>query len=179
MAEKQSRIRVLILGLGVVAALTLLLWQDRGQEPVMVRLKQKVIQARAILGQQKTVVAIAPLQIDQKNESSPSILPPVKDEVKNLNDKGVDLVLKKQCWPGIFLFKQAMDLDPSRIEPVMNMAVTLGEIGLSLPAARYLSMAETMDPNYPLLRIIRQMRQDRMQSVSPEQSPELPNDQKR
>ena len=83
-----------------------------------------------------------------------------------LNDRGVDLVLQKQYWPGIFLFKQAMDLDHSRIEPVMNMAVTLDEVGLSRPAARYLAMAEAMDPDYPPLRINRQNRTDRMSGVS-------------
>jgi hypothetical protein len=53
-----------------------------------------------------------------------------------------------------------MELDPSRIAPVMYMAVTLDEIGLSLPAARYLAKSEAMDPNYPLLRTNRQKRQD-------------------
>ena len=82
-------------------------------------------------------------------------------------------------WPGIFLFKQAMDLDQSRIEPVMNMAVTLDEIGLSRPAAKYLAMVEVMDPDYPPLRINSQNRKNKMPGVSFKQSPELPNDQKR
>ena len=105
-------------------------------------------------------------------------MPPVKDEVMILNDKGVDLVLQKQYWPGIFLFKQAMDLDHSRIEPVMNMAVTLDEVGLSRPAARYLAMVEALDPNYLPLRVNRQNRTDRMSGVSLKSSPELPHDQK-
>ena len=166
MAEKQSRSRALILGLGVIAALIVLLWQGRGLEPVMVRLKQKMTQVRTVLEQQQSVVPIAPLQVEQKNESPTVKLPPVKDEVMILNDKGVDLVLQKQYWPGIFLFKQAMDLDHSRIEPVMNMAVTLDEVGLSRPAARYLAMVEALDPNYLPLRVNRQNRTDRMSGVS-------------
>ena len=179
MAEKQSRSRALILGLGGVAVLALFLWLGRGQEPVLVRLQQKIMQVRTILAQHRSVVAIAPLQVEQKIESPSAKLPPVKDEVMILNDKGVGLVLKKQYWPGIFLFKQAMGLDQSRIEPVMNMAVTLDEIGLSRPAARYLAMAETMDPNYPPLRINSQNRKNKMPGVSLKHSPELPNDQKR
>lgn len=178
MAEKQSRSRVLILGLAVVAALILLLWQDRGQGPVLVRLQQKMMQVRTVWEQHKSVV-IAPLKVEQKIAPSPAQLPPVKDEVMILNDKGVDLVLQKQYWPGIFLFKQAMDLDHSRIEPVMNIAVTLDEIGLSRPAARYLAMAETMNPDYPPLRINSQKKKDKMSGISPKQPPELPHDQKR
>jgi hypothetical protein len=177
MAEKQSRSRVLILGLTVVAALILFLWQDRGHGPVLVRLQQKMMQVRTVWEQHKSVV-IAPLKVEQKIAPSLAQLPPVKDEVMVLNDKGVDLVLQKQYWPGIFLFKQAMDLDHSRIEPVMNMAVTLDEIGLSRPSARYLAMAETMNPDYPPLRINSQNRKDKMSGVSPKQSPELLHDQK-
>lgn len=179
MAEKKSRSRVLILGLGVVIALTVLLWQGRGQKPVLVRLKQKIAQIYPTSDQQKSVTSHASLQVEQKVEQSTANLSPVKDEVIILNDKGVDLVLKKQYWPGIFLFKQAMELDKSRIEPVINMAVTLDEIGLSRPAARYLEMAESMDPDYPPLRKNLQIRKDKMSGVSLKQSPELPNDRKR
>ena len=179
MAEKQGHSRAFILGLGVAAALSFLLWQGRGQGPVLVRLQQKIMQARTLLGQHESVVAIAPLQVEQKVESPPAKLPPVKDEVIVLNDQGVDLVLKKQYWPGIFLFKQAMDLDQSRIEPVVNMAVTLDEIGLSRPAARYLAKAEAMDPNYSPLRINRQIMKDKMSGTSFKQSPEFPHDRKR
>jgi tetratricopeptide (TPR) repeat protein len=170
MAKKQNRSRVLILGLGIVTALIILLWQIKGKDSELVWLKQKIMPSSTVQQKQKTIIAIAPLKIEQKIELQPA----VKDEVKDLNDKGVDLVLQQQYWPAIFLFKQAMELDRSRIEPVVNMAATLDEIGLSLPAARYLAMAEAMDPNYSLLRINHLKRQDKIQSASPKQSPEFP-----
>lgn len=172
MAEKQSRRRAFILGLAVVAALAIFLWQGRGQAPGW--LKQKIAQISPRSGHKQSVPVGAPSPAEVPSAKST----PIKDEVLILNDKGVDLVLQKQYWPAIFLFKQAMDLDQSRIEPVMNMAVTLEEIGLSRPAARYLAMAETLNPDYVPLRINRQNRKDRMAGVSHKQSPELPHGQK-
>jgi hypothetical protein len=90
LAEKQSRSRVLILALGAAAILIVFLWQGRGQDSGMVWLKQKIMPVSS-RQQQKPAVAITPLQIEEKVD-----LPPVKDEVKDLNDRGVDLVLQKQ-----------------------------------------------------------------------------------
>jgi hypothetical protein len=178
LVKKQSRNRAFILGLGVVAAVAVFLWLGRGPDSGLVRLQQKIVQMRTFLKPQQAV-AIAPVQVEQKIDSPTAKLPPVKDEVSVLNDQGVDLVLKKQYWPGVFLFKQAIELNRSRIEPIMNMAVTLDEMGLSRPAARYLAMAEAMDPEYPPLRINRQNKLNKMLGVHPEHSPESPNDKKR
>lgn len=151
MVEKQSRYRGYLIGIGLVAASAIFLWQGSGRMPGLSLLKQKIRESRVPLEQPKPVIAIAPLRVESQGVPSPS--PPVTDEVTILNDKGVDLVLKKQFWPAIFLFKQAMELDHKRIEPVVNMAVTLDEIGLSCPSARYLAMAEMMNPEYaPLQR---------------------------
>ena len=173
-----SRTRTLILGLGVIAALIILLWQANDKVPVLARMKQEIVRIATIQKQGTAVVAIAPLQMQQKVEVPAVKSLPDKDEVTILNDKGVALVLEKQYWPGVFLFKQAMDLDQSRIEPVMNMAVTLDELGLSRPAARYLVMVEEMRPDYPPLQLIRQHRKERMQGVDLKKSPESPHDQK-
>jgi hypothetical protein len=45
-----------------------------------------------------------------------------------------------------------MHLDSSAIIPIINMAVVLTDMGLSRPAARYLALAEAIDPGHPWLR---------------------------
>ena len=75
---------------------------------------------------------------------------PANDPVA-LNAAGVSLVLKKKLWEGMYYFDRAIRLDPSRIIPIINMAAVLTELGLSRPAARYLAMAEALDPEYPWL----------------------------
>jgi len=176
MAEKQHRNRVFILGLGITAAVAVLLWQSRGEESGLVWLQEKTARVRTLLKPRQAVPV--PAQVEQ-NIAPPSVpQPSVKDEVTTLNDKGVDLVLKKQYWPGVFLFKQAIELDRSRIEPIMNMAVTLDEMGLSRPAARYLAMAETMNPEYLPLQINRRNRLNKMLGIHPEHAAESPHDDK-
>jgi len=179
MIERQSRNRVYLIGLGLVAAAVIVLWQGSGQRFGLALLQQKMTAMRALPEQPKSTIAIAPLQVEQKMESLPSASPssPVKDEVTILNDKGVDLVLKKQYWPAIFLFKQAMELDQKRIEPVVNMAVTLNELGLSRPSARYLAMAETMNPGYAPLRINRKTGRGQIHGVDSTQKTGLLDDQ--
>jgi hypothetical protein len=170
MVEKQGRNRVYLIVLGLVAATAIFLWQDGGRIPGAALFKWKKAEHHAPLEQPKPVIAIAPLQVEPEPASPPaqSPPPPVSDVVTLLNDKGVELVLQKQFWPAIFLFKQAMELDRKRIEPVVNMAVTLDEIGLSRPSARYRAMAETMNPEYAPLPRNRKGREG-AQGVGPAQ----------
>ena len=69
-----------------------------------------------------------------------------------LNAAGVALVMKKKLWEGMYLFDRAIHLDSSQIVPIINMAVVLTNLGLSRPAARYIAMAEAIDPKHPWLR---------------------------
>jgi len=166
MIEKLSRNRVYLIGIGLSAFVAIVLWQFSVKAPGLSPFKQTVTKIQALLAQKKSGLTIVSLQVEQQSELPPvhqSL--PVTDEVMILNDKGVDLVLKKQYWPGIFLFKQAMELDKGRIEPVVNMAVTLDEIGLSRPSARYLAMAEMMSPEYAPLQIIRKNLREKLQDV--------------
>ncbi len=73
------------------------------------------------------------------------------DKVTKLNDQGVKLILSQKYWQGMFLFKQAIDIDENRIEPHLNMAIALKEVGLIRPAARYFSQAESIDDEHPVL----------------------------
>lgn len=177
MVEKQRHNRAYLIGLGLVAAAVIVVWQGGGQRFGLALLKQKVTTMRVLPEQAKPAIVIAPLQIEQKVKPLSAASPPapVKDEVTILNDKGVDLVLKKQYWPAIFLFKQAMELDQKRIEPVVNMAVTLDELGLSRPSARYLAMAETMNPEYAPLQIHRKTGREKIHGVDPTQKTGFPD----
>jgi len=165
MIEKLSRNRVYLIGIGLSAFVAIVLWQFSVKAPGLSPFKQTVTKIQALLAQKKSGLTIVPSKVEQQS-GLPLVRPlPVTDEVMTLNDKGVDLVLKKQYWPGIFLFKQAMELDQGRIEPVVNMAVTLDEIGLSRPSARYLAMAEMMSPEYAPLQIIRKNLREKLQDV--------------
>jgi len=165
MVEKKSSSRTYFFAIGCIAVGAIIVWQLGGKATDLDFYKQKMTKIQSLLAQQKSGITMVSPQTEQKPELLPVQAPPVKDEVMILNDKGVDLVLKKQYWPGIFLFKQAMELDEGRIEPVVNMAVTLDEIGLNRPSARYLAKAEMMNPEYPPLQIVRKNWKEKMQGV--------------
>jgi tetratricopeptide (TPR) repeat protein len=84
---------------------------------------------------------------------------PVKPIAKELlhqmttfNNQGVRLIAKSEYWQGIYYFNKAHALSPQSIEPLVNMAVALMELGLTAPANRFFHEALTLDPNNPKLR---------------------------
>jgi len=74
------------------------------------------------------------------------------DLYRQLNDTGIELVEKNQHWRGIYFFEQARKHQPERVEALINMAVTVAELGLHAPAKRLFSEAHALAPNHPLLR---------------------------
>lgn len=81
--------------------------------------------------------------------------PPLKknklEKMTDLNNQGVALVTRNQHWQGIYYFSEAKKLQPGRVEPLINLAVTLTELHLYGPARRYFKEAVKLDPNNPLL----------------------------
>ncbi len=71
------------------------------------------------------------------------------EQARELNDKGVELVMKGKYWQGMFLFKQAIDMDANAFEPRFNLALTLKKKGLLRTAANYFREAEKIDANHP------------------------------
>lgn len=71
---------------------------------------------------------------------------------QQLNDAGLALIRDNQPWRGIYLLEQARKQQPERPEALINMAVTLAEMGLFTPAKRLLREAHALTPNHPLLR---------------------------
>ncbi len=75
----------------------------------------------------------------------------VQKRARELNDEGVELVLKRKYWRGMLLFKQAVDLDGDYLEPHLNLALTLKKVGLVRSAEKYFRRAESIDANNPIL----------------------------
>ena len=149
MTTKQKHISILILAFGSVGVLILLL------QPTAVRewLKDGGSRLTSMAQEVESVSQAVPAQQVGGDSLAPEVKSPsLQDQVTLLNDQGVALVLDKKYWQGMYLFHQAIELDSSRIEPLLNMAVTLAEVNLSRPADRYFSLAESLDSDYPLLQ---------------------------
>ena len=150
MTKKQKLISILILLLGSVVVWNTLLQQQVVEKGWLERGKNRLT---AMLDGQESKPGFVP---EQQVELKP-VVPEggtslVQDKVTLLNDQGVALVLEKKYWQGMYLFHQAIELDSSRIEPLLNMAVTLAEVNLNQPSDRYFSLAESLDSEYPLLQ---------------------------
>lgn len=75
------------------------------------------------------------------------------EQSTELNNLGAETIRAKQdYWKGLYLLNQAKEKDPTRIEPLINMAVALNELGLTGPANRYMAQAYAMNPRHPALQ---------------------------
>lgn len=132
-----------LLGLGIVAAIYMLqgtdvlhYWQDR---------LGVISGAQSSIQQIKSAVAEAIQAPEPENKKN-------SEEVEDLNDRGVKLILNRHPWEGMYYLDKAIQKNPQRIIPMVNMAVVLTDLGLNRPAARYLEMARKIDPNHPWLK---------------------------
>ena len=75
-----------------------------------------------------------------------------RKKARIFNNNGVELILKGQFWQGMFLLNKAIELDENHFEANMNMALALRETGLTRSAARFLSKAEQLDGDNPVLQ---------------------------
>lgn len=73
-------------------------------------------------------------------------------QMTTLNNQGVRLISKSEYWQGIYYLNKAHALSPQSIEPLINMAVALMELGLTAPANRFFHDALTIDPDNKKLR---------------------------
>lgn len=69
-----------------------------------------------------------------------------------LNNRGMELVASNDLWRGLYYFDQARLADPRAVEPLINMGVTLSELGLFAPAVRIFKQARALAPNHPDLQ---------------------------
>ncbi|HCC54774.1 MAG TPA: hypothetical protein DEQ20_07615 [Desulfobulbaceae bacterium] len=66
-----------------------------------------------------------------------------------LNNRGIELVASNDLWRGLYYFDQARLADPRAVEPLINMGVTLSELGLFAPAVRIFKQVRALAPNHP------------------------------
>lgn len=88
-----------------------------------------------------------------RSVARPAPAPNVSDkDINGLNDTGFRYVVNNDHWRGIFVFSTILDRYPDTIEPMINLGVSLAELGLVEPAKRYLRQAASLDRNHPGLR---------------------------
>lgn len=77
---------------------------------------------------------------------------PASLSMVELNNLGVKSVREKDPWRALYYFERAAKLDSKAAAPLINMSITLSELGLSAPATRIFQEAQTLAPEHPVLR---------------------------
>lgn len=150
MIQKQSRISTIILAIGVIAALFLLV----SQGPDLVYWKKKLglfSTTSQTVDRPKTIISITE-STEVAADAEKQAVPAAVEGALALNAQGVALIARKRTWEGMHYLEQAIQLEPSQIVPIINMAVVLSEMGFDRPAERYLGMAQALNPNHPWLK---------------------------
>lgn len=73
-------------------------------------------------------------------------------EAAQLTKTGLEQFRGGDPWRAIYSFDRARQRDPQAVEPLVNMAVVLCELGLYGPANRIFREASALAPNDPALR---------------------------
>ncbi|MEA3547031.1 MAG: hypothetical protein U9R66_05145 [Thermodesulfobacteriota bacterium] len=73
-------------------------------------------------------------------------------QMVDLNNQGTRFLAKNRYWQGIYYFDQARKIQPQSVEPLINLAVALSELGLAGPANRFFTEARKIDPDHPGLQ---------------------------
>lgn len=74
------------------------------------------------------------------------------EEAARHSATGIDFFRNGDYWRSIHHFDRARQLNPQAVEPLINMAVALSELGLYGPANRLFREAYALAPNDPALR---------------------------
>lgn len=152
-AEKNGKGRLILLGASVALVFALLVFfiGPKRNNPT----KQPEKPAGV------TATAVAPAPKGQTPGPAPDYQAPAvrtppavagAGNYQQLNDAGLAFIKDNQPWRGIYQLEKARRQQPERPEALINMAVTLAEMGLSAPAKRLFHEAHALAPNHPLLR---------------------------
>ncbi len=93
-----------------------------------------------------------PIQTSSVDVGSSTLNAPSSQDLTSLNNTAVKYIQQQDHWRGLYYLKQAMGIKPQRIEPIINTAVVLTELGLYGPAAHYFNEAYKLDPEHSDLR---------------------------
>ncbi|MBU0728103.1 MAG: tetratricopeptide repeat protein [Proteobacteria bacterium] len=99
--------------------------------------------------EQKVILSSPASTVPETIQSSPK---KSTDETASLNNLGVDSIRRQKHWDGIYSLHAAVQADPQRIEPLINLGIALSELGLHGPAAKYFSQAYNISPKHPGLQ---------------------------
>lgn len=165
MTQTQDRSAFLIIGLGIIVTIALIMNKTPNLAAAKTRFGifyDQLRPAPAVKIQNKIHIheldienkSIDELYTEKKEQNRQAVTSQQINRQKSLaqNELGVTLVLKEKYWDGLYHFSQAIELDPSHIAPIINMAVTLEEMGMTRPATRYVAMAGSLEPDHPWLQ---------------------------
>ena len=95
-----------------------------------------------------------PHSMEEQQSRAESIEIATKENQKliTLINRGAGCIQKQEYWKGLYYLDQARKMQPQRIEPLINSAVALAELGLYELAVQYFNEARSIDPEHPLLK---------------------------
>ena len=97
------------------------------------------------------LTAESPAASQEKVTNSEST-PGNEREFASLVNQGAELIEKRDYWRGLYLLNKANELQPDRLEPLVNSVVALAELGHRELAVSYLNKAEKLAPGHPALQ---------------------------
>jgi len=155
-AEKSGTPRllslVLLVMLAVVILYTVLLSSRLNLSPLNATFRQVLTTLHLLPSPDANRVATpAPPALPGMLPSGGTAPASAAQQAAQLTKTGIDLFLSGDHWRGIHYFDQARKRNPAAVEPLINMAVALSELGLHGPANRLFREAYAMAPNDPAL----------------------------
>jgi tetratricopeptide (TPR) repeat protein len=82
----------------------------------------------------------------------PTIEAGTEQEFIALVNRGTEYIEKGNYWQALYILDKAQQMQPQRLEPLLNAVVALVDLGLYELAVDYLDRAEGINPNDPLIK---------------------------
>ncbi|MFA7382155.1 MAG: hypothetical protein WC001_01755 [Desulfurivibrionaceae bacterium] len=153
-AGKRGMRLFVFLGTSLALLLALLIFFSGPKRKNSVRQPEKTagVTSSAVAPAPTTGQAPGPAPNSQAPAGRPPSVVASPGNYQQLNDTGLALIKDNQPWRGLYQLDKARRQQPERPEALINMAVTLAEMGLSAPAKRLFHEAHALAPNHPMLR---------------------------
>ena len=120
----------------------------RHQLATIIQVQTDVLPREDRSDQERTPPELAAVEDSTLLSSEPGT-PTAYRQMVDLNKQGSRFLAKNRHWQAIYYFDKARKIQPQSIEPVLNLAVALSELGLAGPANRFFTEARGIDPGHP------------------------------
>ncbi len=135
--------------LTVAVVLVVSFYTTRNQSALIIQVKKPV---EAKNEQDRTPTELTVVAEDNTLLSPEPETRTAYQQMVDLNNQGTRFLTKNRYWQSIYYFDKARKIQPQSVEPVINLAVALSELGLTGPANRFFTKAREIDPEHPVLR---------------------------